>query len=741
MNAHKLLGFFIFVVVSAEPVKNVLEKNVFRFKPLVCRAEDCVTMANVISSAMNSTADPCDDFYEYACGDWAHTNETPPPDEPTWTRMAMFNKELWRNLRTILESNEEHEVPVQMAKRWYRSCMDEEALQSHGIQPLASLVIAVGGWPIAMALGQWNPSDYSWQEIERYYSRFAGSYALYDLAIGVNNEDPSLKELWLKHPTLPLQEFLQVRRTMFDPNDKEAYGKLIMAVAKAFAAFEGAKMSDEKIAREVDDMIKFEMTLDSFRNPGDILAGNISLVQLFFDDQLSDIETSRIDILTLVQNMFEGINEIEITEDESITLDVLYFIKLNRLLNETSLRTIVNYVHWYYISGLMYATDTEMRNLLLGFMTETAGIKKASPRWEQCVIQMKLKHALAYQFVSEYFNQGIHDSALEMVVKIQTELDKQINGSVWLDDRIKDAYRDKLWNVKTFIGYPEWYKNVTNVEEYYEGLTVNHDYFNNVLKYMQFEMRKNLQTLRLRDHDPEWLTDPITINAFYIIRANSLNIPAADFQPPLSNPMMPNAVRYGIIGSMLGHELSHGFDNAGFLFDKDGRPMNWPEATLQDTTRANYTSRAQCFIDQFDDFTNENATKEVFGGSRTVGENIADAMGLQSVFNAYKLSIRESIVGDRKLPGLGDLSNEQLFFLSFGTIWCEKSTPEFERKRLVYGDDHSTPRIRTLAAIANVEGFAEAFHCPEGSPMNPKKKCNIWKGQPVTSETNDDTEE
>lgn len=338
----------------------------------------------------------------------------------------------------------------------------------------------------------------------------------------------------------------------------------------------------------------------------------------------------------------------------------------------------------------------------------------------------QLHDILAYEFVKRHFSDDITKTAEDMVDDIQKEVEYQIKESDWLDEDTKDYVFAKLVNMKKYIGYPDWYRNNTIVKRYFQGLIIGNSYYENALSYSRYHKWKQLRELKKDDDDDEdiWWMSPLTVNAFFSPWLNSISLSAADFQSPFFAYGRPQAINYGIVGVIMAHEVNHGFDDEGILYDKNGDFVEWLSIMSRE-----YGKRANCFVEQFNNYPIEkNSNKTIKNyGNQTSGENIADTMGLQASFRAYQRRERECGKPDTVLPNLEEITNDQLFFLSFANVWCEATIDSDTAERRAKMDVHSPGRLRVIGSVSNSEDFAKTFNCPVGSAMNPERKCNIWK--------------
>ncbi|XP_012534427.1 endothelin-converting enzyme homolog [Monomorium pharaonis] len=516
-----------------------------------------------------------------------------------------------------------------------------------------------------------------------------------------------------------------------EDNYIKQYANYISKVGRALAKTRGVKVSEEHMNKDIEDMIKFqtklyEITLDD----SDDEEMTLNDFQEWYNKKKPKTVNSAIDWVYKIGELFDEAHVTIKNDLDDLDLEIGsigYFENLVALLDETSSRTIVNYIHWNFLSKLIRTTISEMRELYYAWEgkenTNDAKIMGILVKSFRCAKEIEMHDILAYEYVRNYFSDEILTTASDMIDDIQKEVEYQIKKSEWMDEDTKDFVLAKLVNMEKFIGYPDWYKNNTVVKRYFQGLIVGNSYYENTLSYERYSKWKGLRRLMQNDEDEddELMTiSPVMVNAFFAPDLNSIALSAADFQSPLFAYGRPQAINYGIVGTIMGHEVNHGFDNDGYRFDKNGHVVEW----LSAMARA-YSKRAECFVDQFNNYSilkNSNYTIKDYG-NQTAGENIADTMGLEAAFRAYRRRERECGNTNTVLPGHEQLSNDQLFFLSFANLWCETETNTAEAKY----DPHSVGRLRVIGTLSNAEDFAIAYNCPTGSVMNPEKKCHIWK--------------
>ncbi|XP_071645367.1 LOW QUALITY PROTEIN: neprilysin-like [Temnothorax longispinosus] len=517
--------------------------------------------------------------------------------------------------------------------------------------------------------------------------------------------------------------------TIGEVDEPKKYANYISKVARAIAKVRGVEVSKEHMNKDIQDMIKFNMKLAKITtNRSKDKKMTLKDFQAWYDEKKPATPNSAINWVYKIGELFD---EAHVSIDSDLDLKIYlpnYFDGLVALLDETSSRTIVNYIHWNFLSRIIRTTTSEMRKLYNAW--EGKEIYGFPARWDQCTREMEMSDILAYEYVRNHFSDEILATASDMIDDIQKEVEYQIKESDWVDEDTRDFVLAKLVNMNNFVGYPDWYRNNTIVKRYFQGLVVGNSYYENTLSYDRYRKWKNLRSLLRTGEEEEeeeeeiFQISPVMVNAFFSRGDNSIALSAADFQSPLFAYDRPQVINYGIIGLIIGHEVNHGFDDDGHLYDKNGDFVEWLSAMDEA-----YGKRAECFVEQFNNYPvdKESNFKINNYGNKTAGENIADTMGLEAAFKAYQRRERECGKPDTVLPGHEDLTTEQLFFLSFANLWCEAAATNNATIDDAQSDVHSTGRLRVIGSVSNSRDFAEAYNCPVGSAMNPEKKCHIWK--------------
>lgn len=363
------------------------------------------------------------------------------------------------------------------------------------------------------------------------------------------------------------------------------------------------------------------------------------------------------------------------------------------------------------------------RELVHQYNAAVTGQEREEPRWEQCLSSLTgtLGIALSSMYVKHHFKSDSKEVAIEMVDYIKQEFLNILENVDWMDANTKQAAREKALAISSYIGYPDELMNDALIEKLYSGLELKRaDYFNNVLALRKWSTDYSFNQLREPNLKVDWRKHAraATVNAFYNSLDNSIEFPAGILQGVFFDKARPNYMNFGAIGFVIGHEITHGFDDRGRQFDKDGNNRNW----WDEQTDAKFKERAQCIIDQYSNYSVPEHNLKL-NGVNTQGENIADNGGLKEAFRAYNRWAAKN-GPEPLLPGVS-LNQKQLFWVSATSVWCGKYRPEVLKMRVLTGS-HSPSKFRSLGPLSNIKEFSETFNCPLNSPLNPEKKCAVW---------------
>ncbi|XP_016908813.2 membrane metallo-endopeptidase-like 1 isoform X2 [Apis cerana] len=700
----------------------------------ICETKYCYQIAKKIEESRDATVDPCENFYQYACGSWNKHNPIP-DNKVEWSEDEIKANKTNNRIREILSEGDKSTdiLPVKMAKKFYRSCMDVDAIEKRGIKPIQEILDRTGGWPVAMPFNKWDPDKTPWQRIDKEYMILIGNSAFYNLEYEIDLNNTKRYVLTIDQATeYPLSRkrlFVNMFEMFLYDDDQYTLG--IFRMIQAFAREKGYVLNRRHLIIDVVEMLYFELELleiiengkESHTVSDNFERMTIEQLQKWYDNSGVNTSTAKIDFLEMIQYSFKVAN-IDINSSEPIIVyNPIFLHKLATLLGKTSRRVLVNYVQWNMIDKFLLYTTQEMRDIKFEMSLSSYNVSNFIPRWEICANNIRMKNAVSYMFVKEYISDNVIHQATKMVEGMKEELGHRINRTHWLSSSIKEKLMEKLDNLQTQIGYPDWYKDNAAVIRYYDGLQIGSDYFQNILNCEKNELLKSLTEFRETVIRDKWLDFPITVNAFYAQIINSIIIPAAELQDPYFTHILPDAINYGTIGFVIGHELSHSFDNEGIRFDKEGYKIPWNSKNISEE----FEEQSMCFVDQYNnyilDVTDENGEPFKLNGYLTEDENMADSIGIQIAYSTYKKIAKQK--PQTKLPGLENITNDELFFLSFANSWCSSTRPEYEAD-MVNKDEHSPAKYRIIGSLSNMAAFSKTFKCSRNSPMNRRHKCTFW---------------
>ncbi|XP_068973518.1 neprilysin-like [Bombus flavifrons] len=684
-------------------------------KPQICETAHCHEIAKRIQQNIDTTVNPCENFYQYACGSWSKNNPVP-EGRDTWSENNIVFDKSKKRIKELLEEHISSTdiPPVRMVKEFYRSCMNVDAIEKRGFEPIQGILNRTGGWPMAMPISEWD--EIPWQKIDKEYISSMECETFYSIEYEI---DPNNKKRYI----------LTIGQVIDDPPSKkrdpiEAYMADIIYIANTSARQNGYTLDENQLTSDVAEMVHFELLLtettvkqldSEYFNKKKRMT--IEELQKYYNNFNITAPSTKIDFLEIIQHICNEAN-IHINSSEPILVYNPEFLhQLATLLGNTSQRTLVNYVQWNMMKKFMLYTTQEMRNIKLA---TSDNFTDTTPRWKTCLHDLEMKTAISYMFVKRYMPDDVIHEVMKVVKNMKEELRKHLEQTHWLPSSIKLDMLQKIDDYGIEIGYPEWYKNDDAVTRYYDGLSIGSDYFQNILNALKKKSQK-LGILRQAVKKSHWVDYPTTYNAYHYPETNTIFLLATQLQDPYFTPHLPDAVNYGR-GFTFGHELGHGSDRKGIEFDKDGKKIPWKSHNAS----KEYDKRAKCFVDQYSNYILHisNDTKEdiKLNGTNTNNEDIADSIGVQIAYSAYKKVEKEKI--QSKLPGFENISNDKLFFLSLANYWCSTTKSGYDEN--IEFDKHSPAKYRIVGALSNMAAFSEVFNCPQNSSMNRQHKCNLW---------------
>ena len=639
-----------------------------------------------VLAAVDAEVDPCTDFYEYACNGWFETNEIP-ADKARWGRSFSVIAEQNRAiLRQVLEDAATAGTGDARLGAYYKSCMNTEAINAAGGEALAGdfalIDKVIDGKTLARALSQLLMAD-----------------AYVGVMVEADFDNPDMNMLHVAQGGMGLPS-----RDYYFPEDEK--GKKVLADYELHMArmFTLAGYDEAAAADAAKRVLALETTLaEASWAPAELR----NIEKMKNPMPMADLQAMTPNFpwkVMLAGLGLEGVDRVNV-----LTPD--FFKPLNALVVSQDWNTARDYLKWAVINGAADHLSAEFDEANFAFYGKSlSGQQQQEDRWKRCSTRTDgaLGDLLGQAFVDAAFPGDSKSKAKRMVDDLYAAFDGGLPELAWMDDATRELARQKLQSFTDKIGYPDAW-------ETYEGLEVGADYFANVRAVAKWNMADSFAKVGQPVDKTEWHMTPPTVNAYYNPLVNEIVFPAGILQPPFFSREFPAAMNYGAMGMVIGHEITHGFDDEGRKFAPDGSVKSWwaPEASER------FDEAAQCVDDLYSSY---EVQPELFvNGKLTLGENIADLGGIKLAHRAYNKWLEDGNTD----PSVGDFTGEQLLFVSYAQGWCTLMRPEAERLR-VTTDPHSPAKFRVNGPLSQLPSFGEAFDCPVGSPMRPEKICTVW---------------
>lgn len=616
-------------------------------------------------------------------------------------------------LRKYLRQRRHIDTAEQKAKNMYQSCMNYKLLVKRGLQPLLNLLDTLGGWPALNP--NWKADQFDWLNLTARLRLFNNDIFLVQwVGADIKNSDQNIIQFDQTSLGLPTRDYyLQASNTAY----LVAYADYMRTIVMLLGvnAADAAKVTDEIVAFETE-LARITSSPEERTNVS-VLYNKISIEELH--NVIPQIDWSR--YLSIVQ-------ERTVNRSEVVVMFAMEYMKLLvTLLGRTEPKTISNYLMWRFVRHRVNNLDDRFQDAKQKFYFVLFGREQSPPRWKSCVNQVNANMGMAVgaMFVRRYFDENSKKDTLGMTYELQQSFRELLNTTEWLDEHTRHLAELKVNAMTLRIGYPDYILIRNELNEKYKGLNIQPDkYFENTLSVLTHLTRTEQSKLFEAVNKTAWHTAPAVVNAYYSRNKNQIMFPAGILQPPFYHRHFPKSMNYGGIGVVIGHELTHGFDDKGRLFDLDGNLQRW----WSDAAIEGFHKSAKCLVAQYSNYTVPEVGIPV-DGENTQGENIADNGGIKQAFRAYKqwMRVHANETDTMRMEVLAGVNatNTQLFFLNFAQVWCGAMRPEATRNKLKTAV-HSPGRFRVIGTLSNSEDFAKEYRCPLGTPMNPEHKCSVW---------------
>ncbi|KAL2095686.1 hypothetical protein ACEWY4_007834 [Coilia grayii] len=714
----------LFIIVIALSILFTTQSN-----DRICTTADCTRSAARLIENMDPKVDPCENFYEYACGGWLKKNIIPETSS-RYSTFDILRHELAVVLKDVLERQDTGNSSNALAKAkvLYKSCTNESLIEQRGGSPLLSVLPDVLDWPIATdnwdtKYGtQWRAEDTIAKLTEKYLKP-----VLINFFVSTDDRDSNSHIIHIDQPSLGLQsrDYYGCLGPFKEVCD--AYETFMFDVAKLMRAERDLAINDTAIREEVNHILQLEQDIANAtdtseeRNNPMLIYNKMQLGALNINFTL-EFKSGVFNWTYFINKIMETAN-LTVTDNEDIVVYAPnYLRKLGTILDKYSTRQIQNYMVWRFVMSMVGGLSKSYRDTRKPLQKAIYGTTTEAAIWQQCAnyVNTHMDEAVGRLYVEEAFSKDSKSMMDEMIAEIRAVFIRNLDDLTWMDAETKKEAAKKAQAISEKIGYSENIMDDNFLNKEYEDLNYSADeYFENTLKTSELTQKKRLKKLRAKVNKDEWITGPAVVNAFYSSSRNQIVFPAAILQPPFFGKGQARSLNYGGIGMVIGHEITHGFDDSGRNYDKNGDMRDW----WSPSSSQKFQELSQCMVDQYAGFSWDLANGQNLNGNLTLGENIADNGGIRQSYQAYQNYLKKH-GPEKPLPGI-DLNHEQLFFLNFAQVWCGTHRPE-SAVNSIKTEDHSPGQFRVLGSLQNFPEFARAFHCKKKDAMVPQTACRVW---------------
>jgi endothelin-converting enzyme/putative endopeptidase len=646
-------------------------------------------------SAMDRTADPCEDLYQYSCGGWMKNNPLP-GDQASWSVYGKLSEDnqryLWGLLAAAAKPGAQRSATEQKIGDYFDACMDVDAVEATGASPLTADLDRIAAIESVNDLGGYLGSI---------HSRAATSSMLFGTGVEQDARDSSIQIMALYAGGLGLPDRDYYLKD--DARSKELRAQYVRHIGNMLILMgdtpQPAKDGAAAVMRIETALANASLNVVDRRDPYKVYhrttpASLRTLVpSIDWDDYFAALDGKP----------GEWLN---VSEPKA-------FEQVEALLKTESLADIKTYLRWTLVSNRAdYLSRAFVDEHFAFYRATLRGVKEQQPRWKKCVswVDRDLGEALGKEFVDREFPPENKAKAIAMTNLVVAAMATRIQDLDWMSDETKKQALDKLGKVRNKVGFPDVWRDYTALE------IKRGDLYGNVSRSTVFETQRQLARIGKPVDRDEWFMTPPTVNAYYNPSMNDINFPAGVLMPPLYDVKIDDAPNYGNTGGTIGHELTHGFDDSGRQFDGDGNLRDW--WTAKDAEE--FEKRADCVRDQYSGYVVVDDIR--INGKLTAGEDIADLGGTILAWAAWK----EATKG-MQLEPIEGLTPDQRFFVGLAQWACENQRPENLRVSAAT-NPHSPNRYRVNGLVVNMPEFAKAFHCKGGAALKkaPGKVCKVW---------------
>jgi putative endopeptidase len=641
---------------------------------------------------LDKTCKPCDDFYQFAMGGWMKANPIP-PEYSTWGSFSRLLDKNQQNLRQILDATDGSKAATgsneQKIGDFYASCMDAAAIDAAGTKPINAEMASIAAMK--------NQADLQ-AEAAKLQKEGVGVLFRFSASQDAKDSTQVVGSATQGGLGLPEREYY-LKQDDKSKQLREAYAHHVAKMFELMGDSADAAAAEGSTVLEIETALaSASMKNTDLRDPE----------KTYHRMKLADLKAMAPDFDW--ESYFKAMGRPDLKEINVGQPD--FFKALDAQLTKTSVADWRTYYRWHLVNASASGLPEKFVDEDFEFRGKTlTGAKEIQPRWKRCVqaTDRSLGEALGQLYVQKYFPPDAKAHALVMVHNLVAALRDDLQTLPWMSPETRSQAIAKLEAFAVKIGYTDKWRD-------YSALKIDRNSFlGNEQRAAAFDSQRRLAKIGQPVDRTEWGMTPPTVNAYNNSSMNEIVFPAGILQPPFYDPKADDAVNYGGMGAVIGHEITHGFDDHGSQFDGHGNLKNW--WTPEDL--ANFKERAACVQTQFDGYVVDGDLHE--NGKLVLGESIADLGGLAIAYAAYE----KSLEGKQRPPDKDGFTPEQRFFLGWAQVWGTNSRPEYERL-MASTNPHPLGKFRGNGPLSNMAEFAKAFGCKKGDAMVREQVCKIW---------------
>lgn len=642
---------------------------------------------------MDTTVRPQDDFYNYVNGTWAKTAKIP-ADKPTWGSFHILREKTDENclliLDNLLKENFAQGTEGQKIKDLYESFIDWKKRDAEGLKPIEGLLTKIDNIKTLA-------------DLQKYLEEVTpeGENPICAWGVYADMKDSNMNTVYLGNFSIGMGRDYYQKDNKENTEALQKYQDYVMAIFKV--------LKDDKAAEKAKQMVNFErsvaklmLTNEEDRNPN--LSYNPQTMA-----ELSKL-VKNINLPQLLKNV--GVNT-----DKVVVSEIRLYKQYDKFINEKNLPLIKDYLKYQLVADNASNLTKELDELSFNFYSkELQGQQEQRPMNKRAlsVINGILGEAFGKLYVEKYFPPKAKEEMVTLVDYLKKSFAQHIKDVTWMSDATKEKALAKLNKFTVKVGYPDKWEDYSKLTIEPAAKSV---YYTNLQRVNEWAYQKSLEKVGKPVDKTKWGMSPQTVNAYYNPLYNEIVFPAAILQPPFFNFEADPAVNFGGIGAVIGHEMTHGFDDSGAEFDGDGNLQNW--WTPED--KKNFENATKALAKQYDQY---EPVKGVFvNGTFTSGENIADLGGVNIAFDALQMYLKDK----GNIDKISNFTQDQRFFISWGTVWRTLSTDKYLTNQ-VKTDPHSPGYFRSFGPLVNVDAWYKAFDVKEGDKLykKPEDRIKIW---------------